>query len=276
MPRPRIRTTKPEWYLDDITLQLSVSARYLAQGLKDHADDEGYGNADLRSIAARIIGDVSRIGDVTEWYAELENVGYLTTYEIERDGHQKRYYHIPHFTSNQRIDKPSPSAIREHLHPKKEAAVEDQPPAADPPKPKTTSPTLMQRIWREDCDYIVGAWRVRFADVHALPEKSAHSQAGLLIKAANYSGVHPEYLLSQIPRGKCKPWPYFIRMCEITVRKKGATTIGKVVELPDAMRRTHSWQVWLERHRTQSTELSEITNALAAALNANAKPKQGG
>ncbi len=245
---------------------MDIPARYFGLGLIGFADDEGYGSADIFSLSAKITGDRNH-PDAASWYASLEGTGFIKTYEVTEDGHTKRYYHVVKFLKHQKIDRPTPSEIRLRIGDLFTVTKE-----TSPPQVETTSPTLAQRIWREDCEAVIAAWSGRFGAEKALSGKAPEAQAGLVIKAAHHSSVSPLYLLSKIPTDANTPWPYFIKMCGVKVRAK-KTSITEVIDLPDGMRRSHHWNNWLDRHRTQCADVAAITKALAERLS---MPKIGG
>lgn len=105
----RIRTIKPEFWRDEDLSIISAEAALLAIGLLNHADDEGYFNANTRLIESDVFPLRELSGTTTGLMDELHRIGYLTIFH-GTDG--KRYGHIVNFDKHQVINKKNPSKIK--------------------------------------------------------------------------------------------------------------------------------------------------------------------
>jgi hypothetical protein len=113
--RVRIRTIKPEFWTHPVMSRLDDTARLLAIGLLNYADDEGYFYADPRLIRAALrpldedSSIVRRCLDVlvrAEWIK-------LSTEAHETHG---LVGVVLNFTKHQRVDRPSPSKIKPYFN----------------------------------------------------------------------------------------------------------------------------------------------------------------
>lgn len=97
----RIRTIKPEFWIDPTLIECSLSARLLFVGTWNFADD--YGNLEAHPL--RIKAQIFPMDDiqVEPLIAELVDHGLLVAYEA--DG--KNYLHIKSFQRHQKINRPS-------------------------------------------------------------------------------------------------------------------------------------------------------------------------
>jgi hypothetical protein len=107
---PRIRTIKPEFWRDDALSKVSAEAALLAIGLLNHADDDGYFNANPKLIEADIFPLRELSGSVTGMVQELAGIGYIKLFSVP-DG--RRYGCIANFDKHQVINKKNPSKIKE-------------------------------------------------------------------------------------------------------------------------------------------------------------------
>lgn len=105
----RIRTIKPEFWRDEDLSTISAEAALLAIGLLNHADDEGYFNANAKLIESDVFPLRELSGTTTELLNELHRIGYVTMFH-GTDG--KRYGHIVNFEKHQVINKKNPSKIK--------------------------------------------------------------------------------------------------------------------------------------------------------------------
>ncbi len=107
----RIRSVKPELFLDGKLAQISIEARYLYVGLFTEADDEGRMLASTKRIAGSIFPHDDNIGpeQVAAWLAELEQLGRIIRYADT----ETQYFYLPYFLRHQRISHPSPSRLPE-------------------------------------------------------------------------------------------------------------------------------------------------------------------
>jgi hypothetical protein len=106
----RIRSIKPEFWRDQDLSIVSAEAALLAIGLLNHADDEGFFNANPRLIQADVFPLRELSGSPTELLLELSNIGYLRLF-FGSDG--KQYGAITNFSKHQVINKPSSSRIKD-------------------------------------------------------------------------------------------------------------------------------------------------------------------
>lgn len=105
----RIRTIKPEFWLDEDLSELSCEAHMLAAALLNHCDDEGYFKANPKLIHAQIFALRELSGSASELLNNLNDIGYLTLFN-GADG--KVYGHVTNFNKHQTINKPTTSKIK--------------------------------------------------------------------------------------------------------------------------------------------------------------------
>ncbi|WP_336240464.1 DnaT-like ssDNA-binding domain-containing protein [Citrobacter werkmanii] len=106
----RIRTIKPEFWLNEDLSLISESACLLAIGLMNYSDDEGFFNANPLLIKAAVFPIRETSGTVPVLLQELNNCGYIDLFSCS-DG--KSYGKIVNFGKHQVINKPKPSKIKE-------------------------------------------------------------------------------------------------------------------------------------------------------------------
>lgn len=106
----RIRTIKPEFYQDEDLAQVSEPAFILAAGLLNHADDEGYFKAHHGLIKAAVFPLREPSVSIHEMLIELSDVGYIRLFE---GSDRKQYGVIVNFLQHQRVNRPTPSRIRQ-------------------------------------------------------------------------------------------------------------------------------------------------------------------
>lgn len=103
----RIRTIKPEFWLNESLSSISECALILAAALLNYADDEGYFNANEALIKAACFPirepSVSIHGALTE----LSVIGYIRMASCAG----RKYGHILNFEKHQRINRPTKSTI---------------------------------------------------------------------------------------------------------------------------------------------------------------------
>jgi len=105
----RIRTIKPEFWLDEDLSELSCEAHMFAAALLNHCDDEGYFKANPKLLHAQIFALRELDGSVTELVQNLEKLNYLSCF-VGTDG--KKYGHVTNFNKHQAINKPTASKIK--------------------------------------------------------------------------------------------------------------------------------------------------------------------
>jgi hypothetical protein len=106
----RIRTIKPEFWTDEDLALLDPRTQLLAIGLLNHSDDEGYFKAHPLIIKATIFPFSEDSVSIHDMLKQLENVGYLVLFK-GTDG--KAYGIVSNFLEHQRINRPTPSKIKE-------------------------------------------------------------------------------------------------------------------------------------------------------------------
>lgn len=106
----RIRTIKPDFWLDEDLALLDPTTRLLAIGLLNHSDDEGYFKAHPMIIKAAVFPFMEDSVSVQTMLIQLEKVGYLTLF-TGTDG--KAYGFVKNFAAHQVISRPSASKIKE-------------------------------------------------------------------------------------------------------------------------------------------------------------------
>jgi len=106
----RKRMIDPAFWDDAEVGSLSIPARLLFIGLISHADDEGRGVSDIRSIRKQMFGfdmDVT-VDNVQEWLKEIgDKVRNVQFYEAE----SRQYYCLMNWSRYQKISHPSPSSL---------------------------------------------------------------------------------------------------------------------------------------------------------------------
>lgn len=105
----RIRTIKPEFWLDEDLAEVSAEAVLLAIGLLNQADDEGYFKANPKLIQAAIFPLRELSQNIHGILNELSNIGYITL-KTGSDG--KEYGLVTNFSKHQKINRPSASKIK--------------------------------------------------------------------------------------------------------------------------------------------------------------------
>jgi len=105
----RIRTVKPEFWLNEELAALSPDTRLLAIGVLNHSDDEGYFRATPQILKAAIFPYSDDSTNIPRMLQDLSCAGYLRL-GTGTDG--KRYGHVINFLKHQRVDKPKPSEIK--------------------------------------------------------------------------------------------------------------------------------------------------------------------
>lgn len=106
-----MRTIKPETFISETLVNVSVHARWTFAGLWTYADDEGRGRADARLIKAALwaLDDEVTTREVAAFLDELEVERLICRYEHAG----KRYLHIVNFAEHQRPNRPVPSKLPE-------------------------------------------------------------------------------------------------------------------------------------------------------------------
>jgi hypothetical protein len=108
----RIRTIKPEFFRHEELSSLPEITHFFAAGLLCYADDDGYFNANEGLIKADIFPLREPSVSIHGMLKQLVDVGYL---RIGTNGTARRYGHITNFYIHQRVNRPTPSKIKD-LH----------------------------------------------------------------------------------------------------------------------------------------------------------------
>ena len=105
----RIRTIKPEFWIDEKVGGLKRDERLLFLGLLNLADDEGVLKAAPAFIKGQIFAydeDLS-VTDIKEWLVALVGARVLVSFDYNNE----KYFLIRTFKSHQKINRPTPSKI---------------------------------------------------------------------------------------------------------------------------------------------------------------------
>lgn len=109
----RIRTIKPEFWLNEELSLISESACLLAIGLMNYSDDEGFFNANPLLIKAAIFPIRETSGSIPVLLQELSGCGYIELFsEQNSTSTGKVFGRIKNFSKHQVINKSKPSKIR--------------------------------------------------------------------------------------------------------------------------------------------------------------------
>jgi len=106
----RIRTVKPEFWENEDLSSVSPEAVLLAVGLLNYSDDDGYFKAHPRLIQSAIFPLRECSVSIPSLILELSNIGYI---EIMEGSDGKRYGRVCKFLMHQRINRPTPSKIKD-------------------------------------------------------------------------------------------------------------------------------------------------------------------
>lgn len=105
----RIRTVKPEFWIDEDLSELCSETHLFAAALLNHCDDEGFFKANPKLLHAQIFALRELSGSVPNFIENLKNIGYLRLFNGS-DG--KEYGHVINFNKHQTINKPTASKIK--------------------------------------------------------------------------------------------------------------------------------------------------------------------
>lgn len=105
----RIRTIKPEFWMHENLSALPEATHMLAAALLNHADDEGYFNANPGLIKAACSPLREPSVSIQESLNSLVSIGYI---EIFSGTDGKRYGYVVKFDEHQRVNRPTPSKIK--------------------------------------------------------------------------------------------------------------------------------------------------------------------
>ncbi len=106
----RIRTIKPEFWINEELSEISAEASLLAIGLLNYVDDEGYFNANNLLVKSAIFPLRKLSKSIEFLLQELQKINYLVLHN-GTDG--KIYGEVVNFTKHQVIQRPKVSKIKE-------------------------------------------------------------------------------------------------------------------------------------------------------------------
>lgn len=105
----RIRTIKPDFWKHEELSELPESVHMLAAALLNYADDEGYFNANDKLVKAECCPLREPSVSIHDALTMLSNVGYL---RLGKSTDGKRFGHIINFDLHQRVNRKTPSKIK--------------------------------------------------------------------------------------------------------------------------------------------------------------------
>lgn len=105
----RIRTIKPEFWKHEDLSELPEATHMLAAALLNHADDEGYFNANPALVRSECLPLRESSVSVNDSLNHLARVGYI---RLGKGQDGKRYGRIVKFADHQRVNRPTPSKIK--------------------------------------------------------------------------------------------------------------------------------------------------------------------
>jgi hypothetical protein len=105
----RIRTVKPEFWLDEDLATLPPETRLLALGLLNHADDEGYFKANPALIKAAVFPFNECSPSIQTMLNQLKKIRYV---ELGTGSDAKPYGRVRTFSKHQRVNRPYASVIK--------------------------------------------------------------------------------------------------------------------------------------------------------------------
>lgn len=109
----RIRTIKPEFWLNEELSLITESACLLAIGLMNYSDDEGFFNANPLLIKAAVFPIRETSSSIPVLLQELSNCGYVELFTEQNSvSNGKLFGRIKNFTKHQVVNKPKPSKIK--------------------------------------------------------------------------------------------------------------------------------------------------------------------
>jgi hypothetical protein len=108
----RIRTIKPDFHTNVDLSALPAEAHLLASGLLCYSDDEGYFDAHPKLVQAAIFPLRDLQNKIEDLMQMLITCGYITVESVKG----KSIGRVVTFTTHQRVNRPTPSRLRTHLH----------------------------------------------------------------------------------------------------------------------------------------------------------------
>ena len=106
----RIRTVKPEFWQDEDLAEISETARLVAIGLLNMADDEGFFNANEKLVSSLLFPLTEPSVSIHECFNQLVQSGYLKLYPCKKG--KKVYGEVVNFLKHQKVNRPSSSKIK--------------------------------------------------------------------------------------------------------------------------------------------------------------------
>lgn len=107
----RIRTVKPEFWQDEDLAEISETARLVAIGLLNMADDEGFFNANEKLVSSLLFPLTEPSVSIHECLNQLVQSGYLKLYPCKKG--KKVYGQVVNFLKHQKVNRPSHSKIKD-------------------------------------------------------------------------------------------------------------------------------------------------------------------
>jgi hypothetical protein len=105
----RIRTIKPEFWLNEDISELSAEACLLAVALLNYSDDEGYFNANLSLVRASCFPLRKLRKPLETLMDQLLKIGYI---DLGLGSNGRRYGRVIKFTEHQNVNRPYSSKIK--------------------------------------------------------------------------------------------------------------------------------------------------------------------
>ncbi len=106
----RIRTVKPDFWTDEDLATVCETARLVAIGLLNLADDEGYFNANPRLIECSLFPLTEPSVSIHECLKQLVDIGYI---RLNEHSNGKTFGFITNFLKHQKVNRPTPSKIKD-------------------------------------------------------------------------------------------------------------------------------------------------------------------
>lgn len=106
----RIRTIKPGFWKDEDLCALPEATHMLAAALINYADDDGYFNANPALIKGEFYPLREPSVSIHDSLSELSRIGWI---RLGKGADGKTYGHIRTFSVHQKINRPTPSKIKE-------------------------------------------------------------------------------------------------------------------------------------------------------------------
>ena len=264
----RIRTIKPEFWLDEDLSELSCETHMFAADLLNHCDDEGYFKANPKLLHAQIFALRELDGSVTELVQNLENIGYLTCF-IGTDG--KKYGQVTNFNKHQTINKATTSKIKGLMPlPSECSSSTEQLPSGKEQgtgkgkeqgkESKASIPSKSPRNKKVDFDYsswgeepdpvILKDWHAMRSKLKAVPSQTAINQLAKQIHLAKQNGYSVNEVLSECVLRSWKGFRFeWLENANQTNGRNAKSNVGD--------HNQQAMEQWLASHPQQS-EYNEI------------------